>query len=513
VLDHLEGDRGVKGNHLIMLAVVGVLFVGSWSRIPVSTSTRLIVTVNRIGDGSDRNPGDGLCDVSVNAGEQCSLRAAIEEINAWGPGISPHRIEFDISGTGPFILTPGSELPSITVPVEIDGATQPGATCPTDDLPANLVIVLDGSNAGTAADGLTLYFGSDGSTIRGLVIVNFAVGIFIRSYYNTVQCSHLGLGADGVSERGNDIGAFILGLANSIGGLSTPDQRNVISGNADEGITVRGHANSIAGNFVGTTADGMSPLGNGAGINIQGIANAIEHNLISGNGEGIVFRWGGFSNDTTIQGNDIGIAQDGITPLPNTGHGILFEPWTVATVVGGDAADANRIAFNGGDGIRIQGFCCLLNNQIRKNAIYANGGLGIDLGGDGPDTNDSGDGDTGENERQNYPVLTHTPGRWIIDGSLDSQPNIDYTVDVYRNESCDPSGYGEGEHYLNTVQVTSDGSGQAAFSIDLTGIVSAGDGITATATDPGSNTSEFSNCVTLVDAENGSSLYLPLIGR
>jgi hypothetical protein len=93
----------------------------------------------------------------------------IEELNAQGPAAQPHLIGLDIPGSGPFILTPGSALPDISVPVKIDGETQPGAFCPTATAPANLLIVLDGSLAGAAAAGLILGAGSEGSTIRGLV--------------------------------------------------------------------------------------------------------------------------------------------------------------------------------------------------------------------------------------------------------------------------------------------------------------------------------------------------------
>jgi hypothetical protein len=113
----------------------------------------------------------------------------------------------------------------------------------------------------------------------------------------------------------------------------------------------------------------------------------------------------------------------------------------------------------------------------------------------------------------NYPVLTSTASGWIIDVVLGNKPKSDYIVNFYPNESCDPSGYGEGEQYLHTVQVTSDSSGQAAFNMDLEGMVSMGDGITATATDPFGNTSEFSSCLTPTAAENINGTFLLLVIR
>ena len=55
-----------------------------------------------------------------------------------------------------------------------------------------------------------------------------------------------------------------------------------------------------------------------------------------------------------------------------------------------------------------------------------------------------------------------------------------------------PSGNGEGQSFLGFVTVTTDGSGNGSFPLFVT---PGGGFITATATDPGNNTSEFSACV------------------
>ena len=452
------------------------------------------LTVTGYGDFSDINPGDGHCDTNATlAGDQCSLRAAIEELNAIGPGSAPHRIEFAIAvGAGPFTITPASPLPAITVPVVIDGTTQPGASCPTASAPANLMIVLDGSSTFGLSFGLSLDTGSDGSMIQGLAIGNFYFGISVESANNNLYCNHVGLGTDGVTATGNYLGLFIPGEGNNIGGLNSPDQRNVIAGNVDMGVLINsGDSNIIAGNFIGTTSGGTSALPNDIGVWVGGANNKIIQNLIGGNGDGV--RIGG--SGIIIQGNDIGVLTDGATPLPNTSNGIMI--YTDATLVGGPAGAANRIAFNGGDGVRLEDRGNTIQNEIRRNFIYANGGLGIDLVGDGVDSNDPGDTDSGINEGQNYPVLASTPGSFVVEAELDGQPITTYSVDIYRSEDCDPSGHGEGEQYVDTMQVTTDGTGHVAFDIDLVGVASSEDNITATATDLAGNTSEFSNCVTV----------------
>ena len=59
----------------------------------------------------------------------------------------------------------------------------------------------------------------------------------------------------------------------------------------------------------------------------------------------------------------------------------------------------------------------------------------------------------------------------------------------------DPSGFGEGARYLGAASVTTDGDGNARFDLTLSAASSEGEVVTATATDPDGNTSEFSAAV------------------
>jgi hypothetical protein len=173
--------------------------------------------------------------------------------------------------------------------------------------------------------------------------------------------------------------------------------------------------------------------------------------------------------------------------------------------------EGNRIANNGGDGVLVSGEEGAGlgdendNNSIRGNTIFSNGGLGIDLDledtilsttGDGITANDAGDGDTGNNELQNFPLVNAAlpQSSTFVRGFLNSRPNAAYTIDIYRATTCDPSGNGEGGAYLGSTTATTNAFGNALWSTTVTATVPANEFVTATATDSLGSTSEFSAC-------------------
>ena len=81
-------------------------------------------------------------------------------------------------------------------------------------------------------------------------------------------------------------------------------------------------------------------------------------------------------------------------------------------------------------------------------------------------------------------------------GTLNSLASTTFDVDFYASADVDVSGFGEGESYLGTTSVTTDGSGDASFNFIVPGTVTM-PWITATATDPVGNTSEFSEAMFL----------------
>jgi CSLREA domain-containing protein len=339
----------------------------------------------------------------------------------------------------------------------------------------------------------------------GLQVLNNYVGT------NKVGDAVLGNGGDGVTASGGTIGK--------------PGAGNVISGNSRAGVRVLGDPGAVVqANLIGTDASGKNDLGNGG----DGVAalccsarnarigggTAGEGNLIAGNdGWGIELTAQGAS---VVQGNRIGVDADGASQ-PNALGGLR-----IANLLSfGDTADVaeniishnnghgvlltgslsrvheNVIAFNASDGVAVEGSLAT-RNTISTNSIFSNSGLGIDLEDDGVTGNDTGDGDGGANLRQNFPVnLEVSTDRKTVTGTLNSRPNMTYQIELFGNSvdvACDGSGKGEGETFLASTEKPTDGSGNAPFTITLQSPLPGGHFVTATATDPAGNTSEFSMC-------------------
>ena len=586
----------------------------------VEVRPSLLVTTTSDTDG-------GICDPS-----HCSLRQAINLANA-SPGFDV--IEFRIPNTDPgrdaltgiFTIRPGSSLPLIDDPVSIDGYTQPGASPNTlaSGNDAVLLIELDGSLAGSFANGLNLVgsttlrglvinrfggdavriWGGDGHVVQGnfigtdptgtldlgngtgirfigssrngsfggttpearnLISGNNGAAVIIQgvgSTGNLVQGNYIGTDASGTSALGNGGGVSVLSGGNTVGG-ATPGARNLVSGNSGDGLLVSGSDNLVQGNYIGTDVTGGSALGNGAtglslfgsnnviggtadggrniisanhtgvfvstgrgnvvlgnhiGTDVTGtiaLGNATEGvstrapdtiiggtangagNLISGNGVHGVLVTDATSAGSRVEGNLIGTQADGVSPLGNglQGFGIggLSVPTDVA--VGGTSdGQGNTIAFNGSDGVGVGSGTGI---PILGNSMFSNADLGIDLGNNGVTLNDLRDADASPNLLQNFPVLSSAIVRTSnIEGTLNSMPDTRFHIEFFSNTSCDPSGYGEGESFIGSTAVTTDAGGDASIVAVLPAGVLAGRFLTATATDPGNNTSEFSRCVTV----------------
>jgi hypothetical protein len=322
---------------------------------------------------------------------------------------------------------------------------------------------------------------------------------------NVVQGNFIGVDATGSAALGNSgHGVVLSGASNNIIGGTNAGAGNVISGSAGVGIRMARYSsfyptgNLIQGNFIGTDATGSVALPNsGSGVSMVGFNNIVggtdpgARNVISGNGHGISIVE---ANDNLIQGNYIGTDASGTGTLGNGGYGVSLGPALNNTIGGTVSGAGNIIAFNGHVGVRV--YSNATGTAILSNSIHSNADLGIDLNNDGVTPNDPGDVDVGGNNLQNFPVLTSISNGsgTTITGTLNTTANTTFRFEFFSNTACDPSNHGEGENLLGFETVTTDGSGDAIFTVTFPTTVAPTEFITATATDPDNNTSEFSQC-------------------
>ncbi len=487
-------NLGKRGRSSLVGPGVALLLLGLATAASAAT-----ITVSGTGDTSAVDGVVTLREAIASINGAANINADVVAVGAYGTNDTIH---FAI-GTGVQTIALGFSLPAITKPVVIDGTTQPGFA-------GRPLIVLDGVSAGGGAIGLQVNGGN--STVRGLVIDRFSLdGIRLSTNgANTIAGNYIGIDATGTLARGNGTGLRVILNSNNnvIGGTAVAD-RNVISGGTN--ISISGPSGTlIEGNYIGTNAAGTAAIaGNSYSIDVAGTNTTIGGttgttpggpctgacNLISGNQIGPVLESG--STGTQILGNLIGTNAAGTGALGNVIHGI--ESASSVNVIGGvTAAARNVIAFNGEKGVHIsQGTA----NAILGNSIFGNVGLGIDLLPDGVTPNDPGDPDEGSNNLQNFPVISSVSivaGNVTIGGSLNSTAGIQFRLEFFSNTSCNaasPNDFGEGQTFLGFVNVTTDGSGNATFNPTFP-IPGGQTVITATATDPDNNTSEFSRCPT-----------------
>jgi titin len=241
----------------------------------------------------------------------------------------------------------------------------------------------------------------------------------------------------------------------------------------------------ISANVIGVNASVTAALANAHnGITVTGGADntviggdlPAERNILSGNTFRGVSLVGPGTNYNTVKGNFIGTDGTGLGALGNGSHGVLAVDGANLNTIGPD----NLIAFNVDDGVSVESALVV---TITQNSIHTNGGLGINLVG-------------GANNGMVAPTITQTfVGSIVIEGTI-AQP--DAIVELFSN----PDNPGEGKTYLGSVPAIG-----GVFSLTVPCI--SDPYLTATATDPGGNTSEFSATFT----STVSCVFLPLIMR
>ena len=499
---------------LVALAIAYTLAFGQEAQ----AGNTLVVT------RADDPPDDGC------ATNGCSLREAILD------ALEGDTIEFDIPTSDPFVvIRPETALPSLSVPsLTVNGYSQPGAqphSAIQGFAPTNAVIkvVLDGSQMDPGFGGFGLWVGNSGVTIKGLSIVNFPdegikTGTLVQSV--VIQGNFIGLMPDGETAGPNRVGISLRSseTGNLVGG-SQPSQRNVVSGNEQDGILLwGGEAVVVSGNFVGTNAAGNAAVPNGEhGIHAKGAPDStiggnttFAGNLASGNGHSGIALTTTDAAEINVKGNRIGTAANGVSPLGNLLHGVFLDQGAHDNTIGGEfnVNEQNTIAFNGGAGVSLSVSAGIFN-YIDPNKTYSNSGLGTDLQDNAMVLpNDVDDPDEGPNHLMNYPVLSsavYEGGDLTVMGTLNSESGRFYNIFIFANDECDPSGYGEGQRFLPT-SIGVDLRGGSETTKDFMrkylgfNVINARY-ITSSASNPES-TSEFSACIP-IEFPEGTPTFTP----
>ena len=364
-------------------------------------------------------------------------------------------------------------------------------------------VLVEGTNNIVGGDGDGTLDTEEGNLFSG----NRVDGAMIAGNGNRLANNLIGTDATGMLLRENRYDGVEIRSANNVMAYNTV----VAVGNVAVVAIIPDTSdnNQLFGNKIGTNVTGTATLG-GASVGIAivdgdnndlGIASSLpsNKNVIGGNlVAGIIVGTG--ASETRIRNNAIGTDAGGTIPLPNqtgiwvgetTQFGFPGYPGPV-TIGGTTSQERNTIAFNSGNGIEVRGTSTLQVN-VGQNQFYSNGGIGIDLNGDGLTPNDPLDSDAGPNTLQNSPTLLHViPGSqtWV-QGHLLGAPNSSFTLSFYLS---DPSSIGnpQGLGWLHSVTVTTDQYGMAPFDVLIDHVFAVGDAMTATATDSQGNTSEFS---------------------
>jgi hypothetical protein len=321
-------------------------------------------------------------------------------------------------------------------------------------------------------EGITTGFSASNNTIGGLVPAarniisgNFNFGIDVGAgSANVVEGNYIGTDITGAvavanggkngASAGDSAGVLLasggnVDTSNDIIGGTTSAARNVISGNAFNGVQIAGATsntggtgitqnNLVEGNVIGLDATGTRALGNGTdGVfvaNFQGFGgqvlnNRVQNNVIAHNGQ----------------------------------SGVL---------VGNSSADAT------------------VHTPISSNSMFANGGLGIDLAPQG--VINTATNAPGPNDYLHAPVIAQATTTLISGTAL---ANSTVEVFVASNEKND-LGHGEGQTFLGSA--TSSASGTWSLTL-AAGHVARRQLVTAMTTTSGTTaeTSEFAANVTV----------------
>jgi hypothetical protein len=359
------------------------------------------------------------------------------------------------------------------------------------------------NDTGVTLGGGIYILGSPGNVIGGttstpgtgpgnLISGNRNAGILIlgtTATGNLIEGNLIGTDVSGMSALGNGLSTAFAGIRiaaadNTVGGTAT-GAGNVVSANGGSGVATSAAGTVVQGNYIGTDVTGTIALGNQVnGVNINDIDIGIgpANNLIGGTGSGAgnvicgsgqngISVIGSRASGNVIEGNVIGTDLSGALVLGNSGNGVAL------TGSSGNIVAGNVIAFSGNDGVLVD---TGTGNAISQNSIFGNANLGIELL-------------NGGNDSQPAPQLNSAVaggGVTTVQGTFTGQASTTYTLEFFAADSS-----GQGQQFLGSMTVTTDETGMAVFSVDLSGEQPVGQLVTATATDPLNNTSAFAQAV------------------
>ena len=227
---------------------------------------------------------------------------------------------------------------------------------------------------GNGSSGVWVQSGASDNTIGGttpgardVISANGSNGIDITgagTTGNVVEGDYLGVAADGSTVlRNYESGIAIWGgtTGNTVGGTAA-GAGDVISGNfLGDGVYISDSGtadNVVAGDLIGTDSTGIVAVPNdssgvsvqdGASDNTIGGTTPAARDVISGNGlDGIDFIGAGATGNV-LEGDFIGLTENGAQALPNSFDGISIEAGASGNVIGGTAPGAGDVISGNGD--------------------------------------------------------------------------------------------------------------------------------------------------------------------
>lgn len=406
--------------NLIKKAAQFIFLFSLFGALAISASA-LTFTVNSTANTGDANTADNLCDVDLSTGgDQCTLRAAIQQANAT-PGADVINFDAAVFATTQTIIVSNTELPQITGDLTINGT---GATLLIVDGNANNRVFNIASGATVGINNLTVTNGYAGETngagisnAGNLTLTNVVVrnnetnagkggGIFNSGTINVTNSSvHNNMDNNGegggIANTGsltvtnseiyenqsnsNFFGGFGGGISNGEGTVNITNSvvRDNTSSGAGAGIYTSGGTLTVTT----STIRSNSSSDNGGGIFADGATVTLTRSTVSGNsggnGAGIYNSNGSVSlNTSTISGNfaaNIGGGYYGFADLSattlsasastiasntaNTGGGIALSSSVGVssasidnTIIGNNGATTGADIFSSGSGITSGGY-------------------------------------------------------------------------------------------------------------------------------------------------------------